>query len=169
VGRLFERQKNVSVLIKAFRLIEDGNYKLLIVGEGPSEGYYRELAGNDKRIIFTGKIDMTGKKMGDVYGSIDALVLPSNWEGLSLTVIEAANYSVPLIISESAYCKDLKQNGLGNLISFDNNNAEQLKNAILSLKNKKIRDAAIKVSANIAEMFTEDIMIKRYQVMLKKL
>ncbi len=169
VGRLFERQKNVSVLIKAFMMIKGNNYRLLIVGEGPSEEEYRKLAGRDKRIIFTGRITLEGKKLGDIYNSMDAMVLPSNWEGLTLTVLEAANYSVPLIVSESAYIEDLKDKRIGRLLSFPTNDPEKLRQCILALRSRREFDREVEASKAIARIFTGIAMLKKYEHMIEEL
>jgi glycosyltransferase involved in cell wall biosynthesis len=168
VGRMFDRQKNVSTLIKAFKNIRDGKMKLLLVGDGPSLKDYKELAGGDDRIIFTGS--MGDRKIGNAYRSSDLFVLPSFWEGFSLTIIEAASHSLPLILSEPAYIEDLRSEDIGNIASFYPSDWKRLKSIIeLFRKDPESRKRAINASMKIKKKFTESSMIENYRMMLERL
>jgi len=72
-----EAQKNVSTLIKAFKMIEDKDLRLLLVGEGKSLPMYMKLAEGDKRIIFTGRV--SDADLPSYYSIADLYVLPSFW------------------------------------------------------------------------------------------
>lgn len=167
IGRMFERQKNVSTLIKAFMGLDGGDLKLLLVGDGPSTGSYKTLANGDKRIIFTGRLG--SKRIEEVYSSLDAFVLPSRWEGLALTVLEAAAYSIPIILSKSAYIKDLKLHGIGRVLSFDDDDIGALRRLIVTLRGRGAHRNAVKVSNSISEKFSESNMVKKYEDLLIRL
>ena len=158
IGRMFDRQKNVSTLIRAFKGALGDNLRLLLVGDGPSLQNYRKLAEGDKRIIFGG-----GAKDDDVSTTYDIsslFVLPSFWEGFSLTILEAAAHSLPMILSSNAYVDDLKGEGLGRIASFDPHNVEELRRKIIALyESKELRAAGARASAKIHARFTEDLMI----------
>ncbi len=168
IGRMFDRQKNVSTLIRAFKGALGDNLRLLLVGDGPSLQNYRKLAEGDKRIIFGG-----GAKDDDVSTTYDIsslFVLPSFWEGFSLTILEAAAHSLPMILSSNAYVDDLKGEGLGRIASFDPHNVEELRRKIIALyESKELRAAGARASAKIHARFTEDLMIEKYRKMISKL
>ena len=98
IGRMFDRQKNVSTLIRAFKGIKEKNLKLLLVGDGPSLDSYKRLAEGDGRIIFAGSVK--DAETSSIYNISSLFVLPSFWEGFSLTVLEAASHSLPENLDE---------------------------------------------------------------------
>ncbi len=168
IGRMFDRQKNVSALIRAFRGINDSNLKLLLVGDGPSLESYRQLASGDDRIIFWGGAD--DKDVGSIYGMSDLFVLPSFWEGFSLTILEAAAHGLPMILSSNAYIDDLKGGGMDEIASFDPNSPDELRNCIVDMYTNRARRArAIRASVKISRKFTESMMVEKYRDLILKL
>lgn len=168
MGRMFDRQKNVSTLIRAFKGMDDNHLKLLLVGDGPSLQVYKRIADGDGRIIFAGPAK--DDEINSIYNISNLFVLPSFWEGFSLTILEAAAHSLPLALSNNAYVDDLKGNDIGQITSFDPNSETDMRNSILELyKNKAKRARAIKASIKISETFTEKKMVEKYRDMLKKL
>ena len=164
VGRMFERQKNVSTLIRAFKKIQDNSMLLLLVGEGPSLSDYIELAKDDKRILLTGGLD--DSMLNSAYWLSNIFVLPSFWEGFSITLLEAASHSLPILLSKKAYPKDFEKLKI-NVQSFDPSSADDLANKIKEMhSNKKIYDTAKKTSQKIANEFSEEKMINRYKELI---
>ena len=168
IGRMFDRQKNVSALIRAFTQTSEKRLRLLLVGDGPSLPLYAGLAGNDDRIIFAGPAKED--EIDAIYSISDLFVLPSVWEGFSLTLLEAAAHSLPMIISRNAYIDDLKTGAVGRIASFDPNNPAEIREKIIRMyKDAAMRRAAVKVSESINREFTEEKMIGKYRSLLKRL
>jgi len=89
VGRL-SVLKGVQYLIEAFKAIgkERANLKLVIVGTGDFERCLRNLAYGVKNVVFTGYVDsLRVKKL--LYENCVAVVAPSLYEGLPMTILEA--------------------------------------------------------------------------------
>jgi len=167
VGRMFERQKNVSTLIKAFKKIQDNSMLLLLIGEGPSLSDYIELAKDDKRILFTGGLD--DSMLNGAYWLSHIFVLPSFWECFSITLLEAASHSLPMLLSKKAYPKDFEKLKI-NVQSFDPSSADDLANKINGMRSdKNIYDIAKKASQKIANEFSEEKMINRYKELILSL
>ncbi len=94
VGRLWE-QKDPDTLIKVIQSCLDLSVKFVVVGDGPlKEKFDREFKNNCK-VLMTGWI----ADPMSVYPAIDLLILPSLWEGLSMTLIEAMAFGKPLVAS----------------------------------------------------------------------
>lgn len=167
IGRMFERQKRVSTLIEAFLGIKGKGFRLLMVGDGPSLGSYREMSKDDNRIIFTGR--MEDRDLNRIYKSIDVMVLPSRWEGLPLTILEASSYSVPIIFSRSAYIKDLRKPSINGQLCFPDGDSNELRRMILKLTDPEKHAAAVAASRSISRTFTESSMINRYRQVLARL
>ncbi|WP_421710966.1 glycosyltransferase [Alcanivorax sp.] len=98
VGRLFDRSKRVSDIIKAMPLIvqNTSNAKLLVVGTGPDEPQLRELAkslGLTDKILFVGYQSDTRQ----FYELMDVFVLASAHEAFGLVLVEAMFSRLPVV------------------------------------------------------------------------
>ncbi len=124
VSRLV-RHKGIHTLIEAYQKINTDK-KLVIAGDGANTddyvNYLFGLAKGNKNIIFTGQ--QTGANLQALYKNGYLFVQPSEAEGLSIALLEAMSYGLPVLIS------DIKENqevasGLG--LEFKNKNANSLK------------------------------------------
>ena len=99
-GRL-EVQKGINVLITVInQLKSDKRYFFHIVGNGSLKQDLNKLSGNNYRLY--DKI----YDLASYMGSFDYMFMPSNFEGLALTAIEACFAKVPVIINS---CKGLEE------------------------------------------------------------
>lgn len=100
VGALQPR-KNILGLVKAFELLNDSKYQLVIAG-GRAWLYdeifaYAKKASCGDNIIFTGRFE-TSELPALLWGA-EVFVLPSLYEGFGLPVIEAMACGTPVITS----------------------------------------------------------------------
>ncbi len=97
LGRL-SKEKSIDVLIKQFSKICDVNTKLLIVGKGPDEEFFKKIVKEldlEQNIIFTGIVPPTEVQY---YYKISHLFLNfSITETQGLTFIEALASGVPVL------------------------------------------------------------------------
>lgn len=111
IGR-FNYQKNHEFLIKVFSEIckKKNNTKLLLVGMGEKEEEVRKAVNNfgliDK-VIFAG----VRKDIPNILSAMDFFVLPSLFEGMPNTVIEAQASGLNCLISDTI-TKDVRLNSL---------------------------------------------------------
>lgn len=83
------KRKNVDWIINAVKNYNGNkNIVLKIIGTGPLINYYKNLAGGDNRIVFTGKIDR--KDVLNNLQNSDIFALPSYSETFGLVYLEAA-------------------------------------------------------------------------------
>lgn len=123
IGRFME-QKNHEALIGIFAnyLQKNSNSLLLLVGEGELKDKIVQLVeqkGLQNNVIFLG----VRADIAELLAISDVFVLPSKFEGLPVTLIEAQAMNVPCVVSDNI--KKSVDCGL-NLISFvdlDNMNA----------------------------------------------
>lgn len=92
VGRL-TAQKNFGLLLEAAGPLLNERVQLAIFGSGPEETMLRGRAG--QFVHFLGTVS----DRAAIYHSLDALVLPSRFEGLPMTVLEAMACGVPVLAS----------------------------------------------------------------------
>jgi len=100
VGRLVP-EKRPDLLIRAFREVP-GDARLVIVGDtANTRGYtgeLKKLAAADARVVMTGYL--FGADLAQVMTSAGVFVQPSTLEGLPITLLEAAAYERPVVVSD---------------------------------------------------------------------
>ncbi len=100
LGRLVP-EKAPDLLIRAFRAIP-GERRLVIAGGSSfTDDYVRslhDLAAADPRVVLPGYV--YGHVLDELYSNAAAFVLPSALEGLPLTLLEAASYAAPIVVSD---------------------------------------------------------------------
>ena len=95
-------EKGVHTLIEAFRrLPSDDGFKLAIAGPPWYESEYNrqlhELAADDPRVVFLGEVD--GLLLEELYSNCFAFVLPSEVEGMSLSLLDALAFGCCIVTS----------------------------------------------------------------------
>lgn len=107
LGRLVP-EKGLSYLIKAFKEL-DTDKKLVIAGGSSDmkefEAGLKELADGDERIIFTGFVQ--GRTLSELLSNCYTYVLPSDLEGMPLTLLEAMSYGQCCLVSDIPECMDV--------------------------------------------------------------
>lgn len=94
--------KNPALLIEA-SAIGDEEWDVVIGGSGPRREALERLAkslGVEDRVEFVGFVDYA--ELPELYGGSDLYVLPSEYEGMPLTVLEAASCGAMPVVSERA-------------------------------------------------------------------
>lgn len=103
VGRL-TFQRGVDVLLRAFALaLRDGsNYQLVIVGDGEERTRLQRIAeqlGISERVAWRGLV--THQELVGILASAYAFVLPSRYEAFGKVIVEAMNFAVPVISTDT--------------------------------------------------------------------
>ena len=97
VGRLAPR-KGVALALRAFAAAEHSGMELLVGGTGRHEERLRRLAsdlGVADQVRFLGYVP--GDELPLLYSSADVFVLPSQYEGFGLVLLEAVACGTPVI------------------------------------------------------------------------
>jgi len=94
--------KGIHYLIRAFRSL-NLNKKLVIVGDSPKENqnyliYLKKLAQNNPNIIFLGH--QQGKTLTELFSNTYLYILPSEVEGLSISLLEAMGAGRCVLVSD---------------------------------------------------------------------
>ena len=136
VGRFYP-QKNHEFLIKTFEYVhkQKPSAKLLLLGDGPLQDKIRRLVeklGLSKSVIFAG----LQKDPVPFYCAMDVFCLPSLWEGLPLTLVEAQYNGLPCIVSDSV----TKEAVVAETVSMlPTNSVDRWRKEIVSFKLSNVR------------------------------
>lgn len=107
LGRLVP-EKGIMYLIDAFKNIETDKKLVIAGGSSDSEGFETELhekASSDSRIIFTGFVQ--GRMLEELYSNAYIYVLPSDLEGMPLSLLEAMSYGNCCVTSNIPECAEV--------------------------------------------------------------
>lgn len=107
LGRLVP-EKGIRYLIEAFRDVKT-NKKLIIAGGSSDTDSFmnelKELAKQDQRVIFTGFVQ--GKMLEELYSNAYIYILPSDLEGMPLSLLEAMSYGNCCLVSNIPECMEV--------------------------------------------------------------
>lgn len=100
VGRIQFRQKGHDFLIKAISRFRDHfeRCKVLVVGDGPDAPKLKEmvLSLNLSHIV---RFLPWSNSLSELYSAIDMLVIPSNFEGVPVVMLEGMYFGIPVVAS----------------------------------------------------------------------
>ena len=174
VGRVEER-KGVHVLVEAFEQViskQRPRSRLRIVGphsywDAAPSPYYRALA---ERCAANPRIELRGPTYNDselaaVYRDAAVAVVPSVFpEALGLTSLEAQASGVPVVVSNSGGLPETVAAGKSGLV-FDNGDAGQLAEAVLSIAGNDARRGAMGAAARewVMRTFSWDVIASQLE------
>jgi glycosyltransferase involved in cell wall biosynthesis len=124
-------QKSQALLVRALEGVDEP-WHLEFVGEGPLEDEVRRMVA-DRGL--DGRVDFLGARndVDSILARSHIFVLPSNWEGFPLTILEAMRAGLPVIASDVGGVREAVFDGVtGYLIPRDDGlaMAERLKQLI---------------------------------------
>jgi glycosyltransferase involved in cell wall biosynthesis len=130
LGRLVP-EKGIHYLIEAFRNIKTDKLLVIAGGSSGTDDYIRQLkeqAKGDDRIVFTGFVQ--GKTLEALYGNAYVYVLPSDVEGMPLSLLEAMSYGNCCLVSSIPECTEVVEN---NAAVFETGNVDALRESLQAL------------------------------------
>lgn len=110
LGRLVP-EKGLRYLIEAFRQVNTGKKLVIAGGSSDTDSFLQEihaLAADDDRILFTGFVQ--GQLLGELYSNAYVYTLPSDLEGMPLSLLEAMSYGNCCLVSDIPECADVVEN-----------------------------------------------------------
>ena len=110
----FEKRKDLITLVKAFRLVDDPNLKLVLAGAQIINGN-SEVLNEIKTFIVQNKLEdkvilagyVSKEEASILYKNARIYVFPSLDEGFGIPILEALSFSLPVICSEIDVFKEV--------------------------------------------------------------
>lgn len=110
LGRIVP-EKGLHYLIDAYKKL-DTDKKLVVAGGSSHTSEYmvsiKEQASDDKQIIFTDFIQ--GQELEELYSNAYVYVLPSDLEGMPISLLEAMSYGNCCLVSDISECTEVVEN-----------------------------------------------------------
>ena len=132
LGRLVP-EKGIQYLIDAFKKINTEKKLVIAGGSSDSDGFMQaitRLTADDPRIIFTGFVQ--GQMLAELYSNAYVYCLPSDLEGMPLSLLEAMSYGNCCLTSDIAECTEVVED---KAITFARGDCEALKEVLQKLCN----------------------------------
>lgn len=134
LGRLVP-EKGVKYLIEAYKELDTDKKLVIAGGTSDSSEYLKELtelSKGDPRIIFTGFVQ--GRVLEELYSNAYVYVLPSDLEGMPLSLLEAMSYGNCCLTSDIPECESV----LGDFgITFKKGDVSDLTDKLITLCNDR--------------------------------
>lgn len=160
LGRLVP-EKRPELLIEAFRVLETNKRLVIAGGSSDTLAYEKELraaAQGDNRIVFTGFVN--GEPLAELYSNCYAYVLPSDVEGMPMSLLEAMAYGCCCVTSDISECADVLA---GNGVTFEKGSADPLRAALRGLLADAGRAGALGAAAkaHVEKTYNWDSVVER--------
>lgn len=107
LGRLVP-EKGIHYLIEAFKQVVTDKKLVIAGGASDTDAYVQDLKNlsrQDDRIVFTGFVQ--GKALEELYSNAYIYVLPSDVEGMPLSLLEAMSYGNCCLTSDIEECTEV--------------------------------------------------------------
>lgn len=130
LGRLVP-EKGIHYLIEAYKKLNTDKRLVIAGGLSDTDAYGAQLkamAEGDERILFTGFIQ--GQILEELYSNAYIYVLPSDLEGMPLSLLEAMSYGNCCVVSDIAECAEVVED---KACIFPKGNVEALAQCLGSL------------------------------------
>lgn len=167
LGRLVP-EKGISYLIEAFKQIETDKKLVIAGGSSDTNEFLRslkKLAEDDERIVFTGFVQ--GQLLEELYSNAYVYTLPSDLEGMPLSLLEAMSYGNCCVVSDIAECTEVVED---KAVIFHRSNVEQLKEKLQDLCDQPENVQSYKDSAAdfICQKYNWDDVVDRTVALYRK-
>lgn len=101
-------EKGLKYLIQAYRKVQTDKKLVIAGGTSDTDQFVKELkalAAGDDRILFTGFV--RGQMLEELYSNAYLYTLPSDLEGMPLSLLEAMSYGNCCLVSDIAECTEV--------------------------------------------------------------
>ena len=107
LGRLVP-EKGIRYLVEAFKNVKTDKKLVIAGGSSDTDSFMEELKGlakDDERILFTGFVQ--GAMLDELYSNAYIYTLPSDLEGMPLSLLEAMSYGNCCLVSDIPECAEV--------------------------------------------------------------
>ena len=124
LGRIVP-EKGIRYLIQAYKKVHTDKKLVIAGGSSDTDDFMQEmqaLSAGDNRIVFTGFV--TGQILEELYSNAYLYLLPSDLEGMPLSLLEAMSYGNCCVVSDIPECAEVVED---KAVTFQKGNIQDLK------------------------------------------
>ena len=130
LGRIVP-EKGIRYLLQAYKQLHTDKKLVIAGGSSDTDDFLQEiqtLAAGDDRVIFTGFV--AGQALEELYSNAYLYLLPSDLEGMPLSLLEAMSYGNCCVVSDIAECAEMVED---KAVTFQKSNVQDLKEKLQRL------------------------------------
>ena len=155
------KEKKIDLLIDAYRDVNTDKKLVIAGGSSDTDAYVvelHEMAEEDDRVLFTGFVQ--GQELEELYSNAYVYVLPSELEGMPLSLLEAMSYGNCCLTSDITENTDVVRN---HGYSFRTNDREDLTERLQKLIDdpEKVQRYKSEASDYICKKYNWDDVVDR--------
>ena len=160
LGRIVP-EKGLRYLVEAYKNVDTDKKLVIAGGSSDTEDFMNELkklASSDKRVIFTGFVQ--GQILEELYSNAYIYTLPSDLEGMPLSLLEAMSYGNCCLVSDIAECTEVVDN---KAVVFKKSNVDDLTQKLQFLCDNEeiVKDYKAKAADYICEKYNWDSVVEQ--------
>ena len=171
VGRLSERHKKITRILEAWKFVEQDrrfeDWKLQIVGDGEDRKLYENILQKDS----LQRVEMLGFKQPlHFYKKAKVFLMTSAYEGFPMTLVEAQQNSVALLVMDSyASLHEIVDDGSNGLLVKDGDVVEFTEKLKLLLKDEVLRKRLADEGLQTCQRFTVGKVVDKWEMIYNSL
>lgn len=167
LGRIVP-EKGLQYLIEAFKQVKTDKKLVIAGGASDTDEFMNTLkiaAKNDERILFTGFVE--GQELEELYSNAYIYILPSDLEGMPISLLEAMSYGNCCLVSDIPECTEVTQD---KAVSFKKGNIKDLKDKIqeMCLDREKVYKYKKEASEFICSKYNWDDVVEKTLLLYRK-
>jgi len=150
-------QQQIIELAKSMQVSEP-DINFILIGSGRDLKQLKQQSEGLENLKFIGQID----NVGDYLSSFDVFIFPSRHEGLGSILLDAMDFSLPIVGSNIGGIPELIEDGVNGFL-VDVNNIEGYKDALNKIyRDKELRVRIQKNNLEKSKKYTSGIMVDEY-------
>ena len=160
VGRL-SAQKDYAMLLRAVSTLDDLDFTLKIVGEGPERNMLERLVSElhlDHKVALTGN----STQVAELLSRSDLFVMSSAWEGLPIALIEATLAGLPVLVTNVGGCSEVVRETGNGVVVDPGNPVEYAVHLRELLESPGLREALSKNARENSGRYRLDVAVDRH-------
>ena len=159
LGRLVP-EKGIRYLVEAFKNVKTDKKLVIAGGSSDTDSFMKELkelAKDDDRIIFTGFVQ--GQMLDELYSNAYIYTLPSDLEGMPLSLLEAMSYGNCCLVSDIPECAEVVED---KALVFKKSDVDDLRGELQDACNhpEKVMELKGQAADFICEKYNWDDVVK---------
>lgn len=159
LGRLVP-EKGLRYLIEAYKQTSTDKKLVIAGGSSDTDSFMKEikeLAKDDERILFTGFVQ--GKMLDELYSNAYIYTLPSDLEGMPLSLLEAMSYGNCCLTSDIPECTEVVED---KALIFKKSDVDDLRNCLQDAcdHHEKVQEFKKQAADFICEKYNWDDVVE---------
>ena len=168
LGRLVP-ENGIRYLVEAFKNVRTDKKLVIAGGSSDTDSFMaelKELAKGDGRILFTGFVQ--GAMLDELYSNAYIYTLPSDLEGMPLSLLEAMSYGNCCLVSDIPECAEVVED---KALIFKKSNVENLQEKLQDACDypEKVMQMKKQAADFICEKYNWDDVVEETMKLYKKL